>query len=210
MSHPQWNQRFFASTRGRVVMLLRRASRTVDELAQALDLTDNAVRAHLAALERDGFVQQHGARRGSSKPAYVYDLLPEAEQLFPKIYAQVLRQLLEVLNERMTPAEVEDLMRTAGRRIATSWQISPNKLETRLQQAVAIFNEIGGLTELETSEGNYVIKGYSCPLASAVANHPEVCRFAEALLTELVGIPVQEHCGDCAAIQCYFSVPIPE
>ena len=39
------SQRFFASTRGRIVALLRRESRTVDELAQALDLTDNAVRA---------------------------------------------------------------------------------------------------------------------------------------------------------------------
>ena len=62
----QSNQRFFTSTRGRIVTLLRRASRTVDELAAALDLTDNAVRAHLATLERDGIVQQRGARRGGS------------------------------------------------------------------------------------------------------------------------------------------------
>src|SRR5262245_13833383 len=67
-----WNQRFFASTRGRIITLLRRASRTVDELAQVLGLTDNAVRAHLNTLERDGFVQQRGARRGNSKPSYVY------------------------------------------------------------------------------------------------------------------------------------------
>ena len=48
MSLLPWKQRFFSSTRGRIVALLRRTSRTVDELAQALDLTDNAVRAHLA------------------------------------------------------------------------------------------------------------------------------------------------------------------
>ncbi len=69
MSGITWNSRFFASTRGKIVTLLRRASRTVDELAQALDLTDNAVRAHLATLERDGFVQQRGERRGSGKPS---------------------------------------------------------------------------------------------------------------------------------------------
>ena len=54
----QRNLRFFTSTRGKIITLLRRASRTVDELAQALDLTDNAVRAQLAALERDGLVQR--------------------------------------------------------------------------------------------------------------------------------------------------------
>ena len=103
MPRLHWNQRFFASTRGRILMLLRRAGRTVDELAQALNLTDNAVRAHLATLERDGFVRQLGARRGSGKPAFIYELSPDAEQLFPKAYGPILRQLLEVLSEEMTP-----------------------------------------------------------------------------------------------------------
>ena len=84
MSLSQRYQRFFASTRGQIITLLRRSSRTVDELAQALDLTDNAVRAHLATLERDGLVQQRGVRRGSGKPASVYDLTVEADQLFQK------------------------------------------------------------------------------------------------------------------------------
>ncbi|MFL5701844.1 MAG: helix-turn-helix transcriptional regulator, partial [Ktedonobacteraceae bacterium] len=94
-----WNQRFFESTRGRIITLLRRSSRTVEELAQALDLTDNAVRAHLATLERDGLVRQQGTRRGTGKPAFVYELTPETEQLFPKAYGSVLRELLHVLKE---------------------------------------------------------------------------------------------------------------
>ena len=51
------DERFFASTRGRVTTLLRQGDRTVEELAQALGLTDNAVRAHLVTLERDGLVR---------------------------------------------------------------------------------------------------------------------------------------------------------
>ena len=110
----RWDQRFFASTRGRIVALLRRASRTVEELAQALGLTDNAIRAHLASLERDGLVRQQGVRRGVRKPSYAYDLTPEADRLFPKPYAPVLGQLLDVLAERLEPAEVEALLRAEG------------------------------------------------------------------------------------------------
>src|SRR5207248_280827 len=120
-----WNQRFFESTRGRIITLLRRASQTVEELAQALDLTDNAVRAQLLALERDGLVQQRGSRRGSSKPAYVYSLTPAAEELFPKAYGPVLRQLLETLNERLTTGEVEALMQATAHRLAALWSIPP-------------------------------------------------------------------------------------
>src|SRR5436305_7085664 len=106
MAQTNWNRRFLASTRGRIITLLRRSSHIVDELAQALSLTDNAVRAHLAALERDGLVQQHSERRGSGKPAAVYTLAPEGEQLFPKSYGQ----LLEVLQGRMSLEEVETLL----------------------------------------------------------------------------------------------------
>ena len=111
------DQKFLESTRGRIVALLRRSGRTVEELARALGLTDNGVRAHLATLERDGIVRQRGSvRRGSGvgKPAYVYELAPEAADLFPKAHAPVLLRLLDVLSERLGPEESEELLRAAG------------------------------------------------------------------------------------------------
>jgi predicted ArsR family transcriptional regulator len=201
-----WNRRFFVSTRGRIVTLLRRSSRTVDELAGTLGLTDNAVRAHLATLERDGFVQQQGARRGSGKPAYVYSLSQEAEQLFPKAYGSVLHELLDVLRQEMTTQEVDALMRTTGRRIASQWNIPPGPIQVRLRAAVEILNELGGLAELEEYDGVYTIRGYSCPLAALAPGHPEVCHLTETLLTELVDVPVQEHCDSCEQQRCRFVV----
>jgi predicted ArsR family transcriptional regulator len=206
MALSNWNQRFFSSTRGKIITLLRRKNRTVDELAQVLDLTDNAVRAHLATLERDGFVKQRGARRGNGKPAYVYDLAPEAEYLFPKSYGQVLYQLLEVLDERMSSEEIEDLLRTVGRHIAAKWNIPPGDPHLRLEAAVEVLNELGGMAELEIKEGSYCICGYSCPLAAAVPGHPEVCRLAETLLTELLGVPVKEQCEYGETPRCRFAV----
>jgi predicted ArsR family transcriptional regulator len=200
------NQRFFASTRGKIVILLRRASRTVEELAAALDLTDNAVRLHLAALERDGLVQQRGQRRGSSKPAYVYDLAPGAEGLFPKAYGEVLDQLLNVLHEQMTPKDVEMVMRTTGRRLAAQWRIPSGDLRVRLEAAVALLNELGGLAELEQQNETYTIRGYSCPLATTVPGHPEACCLASSLLSEFIGVPVQEECERGEKVNCRFVV----
>ena len=199
-------QRFFASTRGRIVTLLRRSSHTVDELASELDLTDNAVRAHLATLERDGIVQQRGARRGSGKPAYVYELAPAAEQLFPKAYAPVLDQLLEVLSEQLSPERVETLLREVGRRIAARWNVPPGDLRMRLEVAVEVLQELGGMVELEAYEDHYELRGYSCPLVAVVPAHPEACHLTESLLAELVGAPVHEHCGESGKVQCCFTV----
>jgi predicted ArsR family transcriptional regulator len=127
MSHGPRNQRFFASTRGKIISLLRRASRTVEELAD--------------------------------------------------------------------------------RRLAAMWSVPPGEVRTRLERAVEVLNELGGLAELERRDGTYVIQGYSCPLAAVVPGHPEVCQLAASLLTELVGMPVQEQCDRGEKVGCRFVVP---
>lgn len=187
-------------------MLLRRSSRTVDELAQALSLTDNAVRAHLATLERDGIVQQRGVRRGSGKPASIYELAAEAEQLFPKAYGPVLQYVLEILSEQLPTDDVESLMREVGRRIAAQWKVPSGDLRVRLEAAAEVFTELGGMAELEQEDDHYSIRSHSCPLAAVASGHPTVCRLAETLLTELVGVPVKEHCDYDGLPRCCFTV----
>jgi predicted ArsR family transcriptional regulator len=209
----RWDQRFLESKRGQIVALLRRSGCTVEELARALELTDNGIRAHLAILERDGVVRQRGSiRRGSGggKPAYVYELTPEAEDLFPKGYKPVLRRLLDVLAERLGPEGSEAMLRSVGHRIAQGQAAPTDGTRSRLEAAVEVLNELGGLAELEEHDGGLVIRGYSCPLAAVTPDHPEVCRMAETLLAELAGVPVHEHCERGERPRCRFQVVLPD
>jgi predicted ArsR family transcriptional regulator len=204
-----WDQKFVHSTCGQLVTLLRRAGYTVEELARAVSLTDNGVRAHLAILERDGIVRQRGSvRRGSGggKPAYIYELTPEAEDLFPKAYEPVLRQLLDVLAGQLGSEESEALLRSVGRRIAEGQTMPADGVHARLEAAVDVLNVLGGVAELEERNGSFVIRGYSCPLAGVAPDHPEVCRMAQTLLTELAGVPVYEHCDRGERPRCCFEV----
>ena len=193
--------------------MLRRSGRTVEELARALGLTNNGVRAHLATLERDGVVRQRGSVRpgsGGGKPAYVYELTPEAEGLFPKAYEPVLRHLLNVLPEELGPKESEELLRAVGRRMAEERGAPDEGVRARLEEAVVVLNELGGLAELEERDGSFVIRGYGCPLAAVTPDHPEVCRMAEALISELAGIPANEHCNRVANPRCCFEVALDD
>jgi predicted ArsR family transcriptional regulator len=204
-----WDDKFFESTRGQIVTLLRRSGRTVEDLARALDLTDNGVRAHLAILERDGIVRQRGSVRRSSgggKPAYVYELTQEAEDLFPKAYEPALRRLLDVLAQQLESEESEALLRSVGRRLAGEHSVRTDDERARLESAVEIFNELGGLAELEERDGTLVIRSYSCPLAGVSPEHPGVCRMAETMITELAGVPVYEHCDRGERPRCCFEV----
>jgi predicted ArsR family transcriptional regulator len=202
------DERFFESTRGQIVTLLRRSGRTVEDLARALDLTDNGIRAHLALLERDGVVRQRGSvRRGSGgKPAYVYELTQEAEDLFPKAYEPSLRRLLDVLSDQLGPEESEALLRSVGRRLAGEHSTRADGAHARLESAVAVLNELGGLAELEERDGAVIIRGYSCPLAGVTPDHPQVCRMAETLIAELAGVPVHERCDRGERPRCCFEI----
>jgi predicted ArsR family transcriptional regulator len=201
------DRRFFESTRGQIVSLLRSSACTVEDLAEKLNLTDNAVRAHLATLERDGLVRQSGLRRGPRKPHFTYVLTDEADKLFPKAYDALLNQLIAVLKNRLTPPEIEGVLKEVGRAMATDGTgRSDAKLEARVQSAVRILESIGGAAEVEQHGDKFVIQASGCPLAAAVAVHPEVCRLAEALVAEVVKAPVVERCDREGRPKCRFEI----
>src|SRR5215510_4347636 len=118
MKATKLDERFFDSTRGRIVSLLRGTSKTVNELMADLGLTDNAVRAHLLSLERDGLVKQSGIQRGRRKPHFAYQLTTEAEHLFPKAYDALLNHLISVLKDRLSPKAVKEVLQEVGRSLA--------------------------------------------------------------------------------------------
>jgi predicted ArsR family transcriptional regulator len=224
MPSEQLPKRFFAGTRGRILTLLRREARTVDDLAQALELSGNAVRVHLTALERDGLVQQEqSGRRGVGKPAYIYKLTSRAENLFPKTYDRVLDHMLNLLAERMTSDEIEELLRAIGKRMAALERpkdlrsarerhggVPNGDLRARLNMAVDILNQLGGLTEIEEQEDRFSICGYSCPLGPLVVEHPNLCEITQYMLIDLIGMPVYERCERNEALWCRFEVPRQE
>jgi predicted ArsR family transcriptional regulator len=208
MKTTKLDERFFDSTRGRVVSLLRGKSGTVTELAEKLGLTDNAVRAHLLSLERDGLIRQSGVQRGARKPHFAYELTEEAERLFPKAYDALLNQLITTLKGRLPPSAIEDVLREVGRSLAGRHASdgASDDLEGRLQNALEVLKALGGTPSVEREGGQLVIRSGGCPLAAAVVEHPEVCELAEALVAELVGLPVRESCHRGESPRCRFEI----
>lgn len=201
-----WNAIFPETTKGRILAILRRGARTVDEIAAHLKLTDNAVRAHLGALQRDRVVVQRGVRPTGGKPAYVYEVSSEAERLFTKAYIPVLVELVTVLESRLGSAEVDGLFGEVGKRLAASRAPSSGSLYERAEIAAAFLGELGGIVDVEESPEKLTLRGFSCPLADAVRSNPAVCRAVESLVSELMGTPARERCDRGERPQCCFEI----
>ncbi|HXT14697.1 MAG TPA: helix-turn-helix domain-containing protein [Gemmatimonadaceae bacterium] len=207
---PILNPRFADSTRGRIVDLLRRRNRTVDELAAELGVTDNAVRLQLQLLERDGMVRSSGVRRdgGVGKPATFYEIVPSAEASLSNAYLPFLSTLLRALGERLTPQAFRALMRDVGHRLAGDSPSTERDIEARVEVASRILNDLGGLTTIERSpDGRTImIRGCGCPLSVAVAERKEVCGAVQVMLSDVIGSEVREHCSRGDRPQCCFEI----
>jgi predicted ArsR family transcriptional regulator len=203
-----WRRRFLASTRGKILALLRTESHTVNELVAALKLTDNAVRSHLASLERDGLIQQLGWRPGFRKPHALYGLTVEAGCLFPTAYGPLLCYVIAVVGERLSSRELQASLREVGRMAAKEHldQVRGKTRNQRIEFALGVLKALGGEVKAQERVGKRFIDGNGCPLSAATAHHPEACLIVEALLSEIIGIPVKEHCHHGEAPRCCFEI----
>lgn len=205
-----WQRQFGKSTRGRLVALLRRGERSVEELAQALGLTDNAVRAQLVLLEREGVVRSVGIRRDGTvgKPAALYGVAPSASALFSSAYAPVLSSLLAELGERMSSRQLDTLLRGAGRRLAPVLPAAAT-FDDRARASAAFLAALGADADLVQTSDGYEIRGHGCVLSDAVMSCPATCNAVEELLSEVTGTTVREQCDRANQPRCRFLISSP-
>lgn len=208
MRQADWHRRFFASTRGRVLRLLCEAKRTVMELAHMLHLTDNAVRAHLAALERDGLVRQSGLRPGTRKPNFAYELTSAGHQFFPKFHGALLLEFLDVVHDELSQQKLENLIRKMALRLVQKHLPGIEKLppEQRVVRILDALKLSGLLAGVEESGGDVLVRGCSCPLSEVVVSHPELCRIAAEAIGRLLGREVLDRCERNGSPRCCFQI----
>lgn len=205
---PHWLDRLVGGTRQNVLELLVRSDRTVQELAEEIGVSPNAIRGHLAVLERDGLVVQREMRRDTGgKPASVYALSADADELFPKAYAIVLEGILAVLDEREGSGRVQETLAEVGARAAVP---ASGTQEERVRAAADILRSLGGSLEVYREDGHWKIQGFSCPLSAVTARDARVCGLAKALVAKTTGGDVVEVCQRERRSRCAFEVSFPE
>lgn len=181
-------------TRGRLLALLRRSDRSVGELAEAVGVSGNAIRSHLAGLERDGLVAEAGLDRDTGgKPARLYRLTREAEDLFPKAYAFALGELIRLLEERQGRDAVVELLREVGRRAAADGD-EAGPAAARVEAAAEALRTLGGAVDVERTESGWCLRGHGCPLSRVVSDQPHVCVLAESLVEAITGRSAVARC----------------
>ena len=203
-----WLERLVGDTQVRMLGLLRRSRQTITSLAEALRLTDNAVRMHVAALHRDGIVEQVGTQRDTGgKPARVYGLTREGEELFPKAYALVLGKLVDEIVRTQGRQRAIELLRAVGSQAGATARGAPNPKQ-RIEAAADVFRSLGADVDVQPTADGWRLQGYGCPLSAVSSDHAEMCELGKALVQEVVGegAGVTECCQRGEHPRCSFEI----
>ena len=198
--------RKLTGTRNRIVQILRMRKCTVEDLAKELGITENAIRAQIALLLREGLVEPVGEIKGTRKPALVYGPTRDVDLHFSKAYPSMLANLLAVLADQMSGKEFRTVMKKLGQKIANSRPRPAQNLRERVKDAVQFYEALGGLATIEEKGEMLTINGHGCPLAEAVTAHAGICIAIESLMTELIGVPVHQSCDRGSRASCCFKV----
>lgn len=204
-----WLDTLTGETRMRLLGLVRRSACSIPDLAAAVGISENAVRGHVAALERDGMIRQVGVRRSTGgKPARLYGLTPEAEELFPKAYTLVFTELVRALREEEGEGATLERLREVGRRLGRRSRAGGGETGEGVAAAARVLESIGGSLEVVEDRDGWFLRSDGCPLSGVVAADPAVCALVEALVAEVTGRPVVESCDRAARPRCAFRVPL--
>jgi len=185
------------STRQEILNILKsKGPATVRELAQAVGVTPMSVRHHLQGLREEGAValagQAQPARVG--RPQQMYAVVPSPSRPVHLDYRLLLASLLEeaqaLLGEEAFRAW---LLAAADRRVADELDgLADVPLERRIREVTAYLSRHGHLASWEHDGDGFAVHCHNCPLHPLARTYPELCQMDEALISGLLGQPVEQ------------------
>lgn len=185
-------------TRARVVEELRHGARQVADLADALGLSEVAIRRHLQVLERDGLVEAETVRRdGPGRPGAQYELTSRGLRLFPDRSGELATELLDYLEGVHGREALHDFLRwwqeRQGERYAEALAATDSADEgapaERLAQVLSddgYFADAQHRTAPDGSAVTELTQGH-CAIKDAAEAHPELCAYETAMFQQLLG-----------------------
>jgi predicted ArsR family transcriptional regulator len=196
-------------SRHAVLDLIRRGARTVNPLAEGLRISDNAVRVHLVALERDGLIVRSGLVRsgGVGQPAAEYELTIAGELALSSAYPSALVAIASAIGEKLDARARRALFLDAGKRLATTMHNRDSgSLPVRAEACAELIESLGGSAKVVAGRGHATLEGTGCPLASAVRAEPATCALVEALLESHAGVQAEQQCRHGQHPACRFKL----
>jgi len=173
--------------------LRRNGDATVSELAVRLEVSEVAVRRHLAVLAAEDLVTSEVIGGARGRPAARYRLTATAGRLFPHRYDRFATEVLDYLDAQHGRAGLLAFLRWRVDREAEGLReaVTAEDLHARLQQLADALSEAGFDASVSEDGESFTLVQDHCAIYDVAKEHPEVCSYEAATFSKVLGSDVQ-------------------
>jgi predicted ArsR family transcriptional regulator len=184
------------SRRSILVTLKQKGCATIAQLADALELTGEAVRQQLLQLQREGWIEPKVMRspeRGrTGRPATSYVLTAAGDHLFPKHYDALNVAMVDALVEELGEDALKKVLaRVAQEKVAqTEPSLRGLPMDMRMQQLKDWYLDGDPYMDVEELPDGFRLIERNCPFINTAMQRPALCSISVNAMSRLLGARV--------------------
>src|SRR4051794_20357032 len=188
-----------SSLRREILLRLRQSGpATPDQLATQLRASRTGVLQQLRALESADLVSRQTVRHGVGRPRHVYDVTPDAQDLFPSNYDGLASSLMAAVLAVGGDGLLDELFAARRRQIGSRIQrrmserlADDSTVADRITELAVIQDEQGYLATAELDPaGTLHLVEHNCAIYDVAKGNPAACRAELDLFRDVLGASV--------------------
>jgi predicted ArsR family transcriptional regulator len=181
-----------------LVNLRQRGPMSPDGLATHLGASRTGVLQQLHALEQASLVAHAIERHGVGRPRHLYDVTPDAQDLFPADYDGFASALLDAIESVGGQDLVEEVFAARRQQLGArlreqlAARVAPDApLAERVRELAVIQDGAGYLAEaIVTADGTIRLREHNCAIFHLAREAGSCCEAELALFREVLGVDV--------------------
>lgn len=193
------------------LLLEERKGLSIDQIANALEISRTAILQHFSRLQKLHFICEGSLDKTAGRPVRKYCLTEQGINYFPKQYSWFSALLLDSLKKQMGSSGLSNYMYRLGEQVAQGLlgRMEDKNPAEKVEQLLSILQELGYEAVLRASDEENVprIEAYNCVYHDVAQKHQEICEFDLALIRSLLGREIElEDCFAKGGSSCCFRV----
>jgi predicted ArsR family transcriptional regulator len=159
-------------------------------VAQELGITGEGARFQLTRLAEEGLVHASSESKGVGRPTQIWSLTPKGNQHFPDNHAVLSEQLIESMQEVLSPEQVDAVIslreKKANKKYLDALQ-DISDLEEKIKRLAELRNSDGYLAEWDKDGEAFILIENHCPVCAAAQRCADLCDAEMNTFKEIFG-----------------------
>jgi DeoR family suf operon transcriptional repressor len=160
--------------------LLKQGQATAQNLAQALDISPQAIRRHLKDLQEEELIVYQSVALGTGRPQHIYQLSQKGRDRFPNQYDRFVTSFLDTLVDNLGYDQASEILHQHWKKKSLDYRqkLGKGSLADKVAKLVEFRRQEGYMAEfypVNEEKDKFILTEHNCAIAQVATSFPSVC-----------------------------------